>query len=198
MNHVVTLESKKEASLKSAETPCLILDVDRMDRNIRRLNARLKTLGPTLRPHLKTVKSVEVARRVMMDDAGSATVSTLKEAEQFGSAGVRDIICAVGIASGKYRSASRSADRHPRAYSAQSCLCDGCPTSTLLCRSWKFRCHRGLLAAIRRLVMSGTLGNAIYAAAFGDARPARSVVPIPELHHGYLVEIDAIAVIDPH
>lgn len=40
--------------------------------------------------------------------------------------------------------------------------------------------------------------NAIYAAAFGDSRPARSVVPVPELHHGYLVEIDAIAVIDPH
>ena len=39
--------------------------------------------------------------------------------------------------------------------------------------------------------------NAIYAAAFGDARPARSVVPVPELHHGYLVEIDAIAAIDP-
>jgi 2-iminobutanoate/2-iminopropanoate deaminase len=37
--------------------------------------------------------------------------------------------------------------------------------------------------------------NAIYAAALGDARPARSVVPVPELHYGYLVEIDAIAAI---
>ena len=72
-----------------------------MDRNVRRLKARLKMLGPTLRPHLKTVKSVEVARRVMVGDAGPATVSTLKEAEQFGSAGVRDIIYAVGIAPGK-------------------------------------------------------------------------------------------------
>lgn len=39
--------------------------------------------------------------------------------------------------------------------------------------------------------------NTVYAAAFGDARPARSVVPVPELHHGYLVEIDAIAAVDP-
>jgi reactive intermediate/imine deaminase len=39
--------------------------------------------------------------------------------------------------------------------------------------------------------------NAVYAAAFGDARPARSVVPTPELHHGYLVEVDAIAMIGP-
>lgn len=35
--------------------------------------------------------------------------------------------------------------------------------------------------------------NAVYAAAMGDALPARSVVPVPELHHGYLIEIDAIA-----
>jgi reactive intermediate/imine deaminase len=35
--------------------------------------------------------------------------------------------------------------------------------------------------------------NAIYTAALGDARPARSVVPVPELHYGCLIEIDAIA-----
>lgn len=35
--------------------------------------------------------------------------------------------------------------------------------------------------------------NRLYAEAFGDARPARAVVPVPELNHGYLVEIDAIA-----
>jgi len=35
--------------------------------------------------------------------------------------------------------------------------------------------------------------NAAYAEVMGDARPARSVVPVPELHYGYLVEIDAIA-----
>lgn len=35
--------------------------------------------------------------------------------------------------------------------------------------------------------------NALYAARLGDARPARTVVPVPELHHGCLVEVDAIA-----
>jgi 2-iminobutanoate/2-iminopropanoate deaminase len=35
--------------------------------------------------------------------------------------------------------------------------------------------------------------NAVYASMLPDARPARSVVPVPELHYGYLVEIDAIA-----
>jgi 2-iminobutanoate/2-iminopropanoate deaminase len=37
--------------------------------------------------------------------------------------------------------------------------------------------------------------NAIYAAKLGAARPARTVVPVPELHHGMLVEIDAIAIL---
>lgn len=36
--------------------------------------------------------------------------------------------------------------------------------------------------------------NAVYASVMGPARPARTVVPVPELHYGYLVELDAIAV----
>ncbi len=35
--------------------------------------------------------------------------------------------------------------------------------------------------------------NAVYASMIPDTRPARTVVPVPELHHGFLVEIDAIA-----
>lgn len=39
--------------------------------------------------------------------------------------------------------------------------------------------------------------NTVYASLLPDACPARSVVPVPELHHGYLVEIDAIAMRQP-
>ena len=35
--------------------------------------------------------------------------------------------------------------------------------------------------------------NGVYAQMMGDSRPARSVVPVPKLHFGYLVEVDAIA-----
>jgi reactive intermediate/imine deaminase len=35
--------------------------------------------------------------------------------------------------------------------------------------------------------------NEVCARRFGAARPARVVVPVPELHYGYLVEVDAIA-----
>ena len=35
--------------------------------------------------------------------------------------------------------------------------------------------------------------NAAYARILGSHRPARAVVPVKELHHGYLVEIQAVA-----
>ena len=35
--------------------------------------------------------------------------------------------------------------------------------------------------------------NTAYAEVMGEHRPARTVVPVPELHYGYLVEIDVIA-----
>jgi 2-iminobutanoate/2-iminopropanoate deaminase len=38
--------------------------------------------------------------------------------------------------------------------------------------------------------------NAAYAAFFGDHKPARTVVPVPELHHGFKVELDAVAAVE--
>ena len=35
--------------------------------------------------------------------------------------------------------------------------------------------------------------NALFAEMFGDHRPARTVVPVPELHYGYLLEVEAVA-----
>lgn len=39
--------------------------------------------------------------------------------------------------------------------------------------------------------------NAVYARAFGQHRPARSVVPTQALHYGFLIEIDAIGALVP-
>ncbi|MXQ11728.1 DSD1 family PLP-dependent enzyme [Microvirga makkahensis] len=85
-------------ALSSLSTPSLILDEGRMLRNVDRLRQHLDPLGVTIRPHLKTVKSVEAARHVLTGGNGPATVSTLKEAEVFAAAGVKDILYAVGIA----------------------------------------------------------------------------------------------------
>ena len=35
--------------------------------------------------------------------------------------------------------------------------------------------------------------NAIYAKWIGASRPARAVVPVPELHYGFKIEIEAVA-----
>jgi D-serine deaminase-like pyridoxal phosphate-dependent protein len=85
-------------ALDALPTPALILDEARMLRNVARLRGRLGPLGVALRPHLKTVKSVKAARLLLTGGSGPATVSTLKEAEVFSAAGVRDILYAVGIA----------------------------------------------------------------------------------------------------
>lgn len=86
------------ASLARLETPFLALDAARMQRNIVRLRDRTGRLGVGLRPHLKTGKSVEVARRLFDGGVGPATVSTLREAEYFADAGFTDMLYAVGIA----------------------------------------------------------------------------------------------------
>lgn len=83
--------------LADLTTPCLLLDEGRMIRNIDRLAAHAEALGVALRPHLKTSKSLDVARYVLRDGNGPATVSTLAEAEVFAQAGIRDIVYAVGI-----------------------------------------------------------------------------------------------------
>lgn len=90
--------SEKLEQLAALSTPCLVIDEARMKRNIDRLADRARSLGVTLRPHLKTVKSIEAARRVLAAGSGPATVSTLAEAEHFAAAGINDIVYAVGIA----------------------------------------------------------------------------------------------------
>jgi D-serine deaminase-like pyridoxal phosphate-dependent protein len=90
-----------EPALAHLPTPALLLDRHIMDRNIARLKQHLTKLRVPLRPHLKTAKSIDVAHRLMATRAGPATVSTLKEAEEFAAAGVRDILYAVGIAPAK-------------------------------------------------------------------------------------------------
>ena len=82
-------------------TPSLLLDLGKFDRNVARLKARLDALGVPLRPHMKTVKSVDLWLRLVAGPEAPITVSTLKEAEVFADAGARDILYAVGLAPGK-------------------------------------------------------------------------------------------------
>ncbi|MGY2904135.1 DSD1 family PLP-dependent enzyme [Bradyrhizobium sp. URHC0002] len=88
-------------ALEVLETPCLVLEKSRLIENVARLRRHLQPLGVGLRPHLKTAKSIDVARLVMDGPQGPITVSTLREAEYFFGHGVRDLLYAVGIAPNK-------------------------------------------------------------------------------------------------
>ncbi|AFQ51551.1 DSD1 family PLP-dependent enzyme [Burkholderia cepacia] len=78
-------------------TPAALIDVDRMRDNIARMQAHLDALGVRFRPHVKTTKCRHVVDAQLAAGAQGITVSTLKEAEQFFAAGVRDIVYAVGM-----------------------------------------------------------------------------------------------------
>ena len=88
-------------SIRTPGTPFLVLDTGRMERNIARLDAHLAGLRVPLRPHFKTAKCLEIARRMSGGGIGPATVSTLREAEVLADAGFTDILYAVGIAPDK-------------------------------------------------------------------------------------------------
>jgi len=84
--------------LSELETPCLVLDKGRLERNISHLHKRMEHLGVSLRPHGKTAKNIDVIKMALAGQPGGITVSTLKEAEYYFSHGIEDIVYAVGIA----------------------------------------------------------------------------------------------------
>jgi len=92
--------------LDKLETPSLILDADKLDRNCARMRERLAQHGVTLRPHVKTAKNVEVAQCALGAETGPITVSTLREAEYFFDHGFRDILYAVGMVPAKVQRAA--------------------------------------------------------------------------------------------
>lgn len=88
--------------LHNIKTPSLVLDVERVRRNAARMSERIKGLGATLRPHVKTHKCVEVARIQTEGGEGGITVSTLAEARAFAAHGFKDITYAIPIEPGKF------------------------------------------------------------------------------------------------
>jgi D-serine deaminase-like pyridoxal phosphate-dependent protein len=88
---------KTAEKLSTLSTPALIIDEGKMTANIARMRGRPELAKVSLRPHLKTAKSVDVALRLISTPQGPATVSTLKEAEVYFEAGISDLIYAVGI-----------------------------------------------------------------------------------------------------
>lgn len=92
-------------------TPALLLDLDVLEANLARMQARCDRLGVALRPHAKTHKCLEVARRQRDLGARNLTVSTLAEAHFFAAAGFDDLTWAFPVILGRVAEARRLAER---------------------------------------------------------------------------------------
>ena len=91
--------------IEDLTTPSLLLDVERVRTNARRVSDVAKRNNVRLRPHIKTHKCIEVARIQTDGHDGAITVSTLAEARAFAKHGFSDITYAVPIERGKFNDA---------------------------------------------------------------------------------------------
>ena len=73
------------------DTPCLVIDLDIVERNAGRMADAVGERGIALRPHIKTHKSVALARMQIAAGAAGITVGTLGEAEVMAEGGINDI-----------------------------------------------------------------------------------------------------------
>ncbi|MCW3473336.1 alanine racemase [Limobrevibacterium gyesilva] len=86
--------------LDDLPTPCLVLERPILQRNLDAMAQAVARHGVALRPHMKTAKSIDVARLALATPQArpsGITVSTLAEAEYFVGHGITDVLYAVGI-----------------------------------------------------------------------------------------------------
>jgi D-serine deaminase-like pyridoxal phosphate-dependent protein len=83
--------------LSDIPTPAAVIDRPRFEANCRTMLERCRSHGVRLRPHMKTMKSIEAARIALGAPAGPIAVATLREAEHFAAHGFSDIFYAVCV-----------------------------------------------------------------------------------------------------
>lgn len=83
--------------LTDLPTPAAVIDAAILDRNCATMAERMTRLGVRLRPHVKTHKCVEIAKKQVAGHDAGVTVSTLPEARAMAAAGLTDITWAVPV-----------------------------------------------------------------------------------------------------
>lgn len=83
--------------INELDTPALIVDLDKLDRNLQKMAAFCKSHKVGLRPHTKTHKCLEIARMQMNLGAIGLAVAKVGEAEVMVDTGCRDIMIAYPI-----------------------------------------------------------------------------------------------------
>src|SRR3989441_2146170 len=78
-------------------TPCAVIDMDRVERNIARIQVACAAAGVANRPHIKTHKSPLLAQMQVTAGAKGITCQKLGEAEVMAEAGIDDILISYNL-----------------------------------------------------------------------------------------------------
>src|SRR6201981_1231937 len=78
-------------------TPCAVIDMDKVERNIARIQAACEAAGVAHRPHIKTPKSPVLAKLQIAAGARGITCQKLGEAEVMAEAGIDDILISYNL-----------------------------------------------------------------------------------------------------
>src|SRR5579863_6833961 len=81
-----------EDGRRRLQTPALVIDLDVFERNVARMADFARARGIALRPHAKTHKSAEIARRQIAAGALGVCVAKLGEAEALADAGIDSLL----------------------------------------------------------------------------------------------------------
>jgi D-serine deaminase-like pyridoxal phosphate-dependent protein len=73
-------------------TPCMVVDLDMFNANVKHMADTAKANGINLRPHVKIHKSVDVAKHQIAQGAVGLTCATIAEAELFSGAGIKGVL----------------------------------------------------------------------------------------------------------
>ena len=96
------------------DTPCLVLDLDRLDSNLRLMQALVRSRNKALKPHAKTHKCSTLARRQVEAGAIGICAAKVSEAEALIRAGLRNILVTGPVAAaGKIRRLAACSEADP-------------------------------------------------------------------------------------
>ena len=98
-------------SLHDLPTPALVVDLDKLERNLDRMAKKANRLGVRLRPHIKTHKSIAIGRMQLERSAAGITVSTLEEAAAFIDDGFDNLTWAFPVILNRLDEVQRLAER---------------------------------------------------------------------------------------
>ena len=100
-------------NIADLKTPAFLIDFHKLETNVQRMKQRAQKNDVTLRSHVKTHKTVEIARMQISSEAPGITVSTLAEARFYQKSGFKDITYAFPITANKLSEAAElTADLH--------------------------------------------------------------------------------------